>query len=130
MSYLLDSDVSIDFLKKKDPGFKLVSDIIGEKIFMSVISWSEIQFGIRKSMNVSAKKVEFANFIKDFGINVLPVTQDIASKYIELRLKLEKTGKPLADFDLLIAATAIIKTLKLVTRNVRHFSRISELKFV
>lgn len=130
MSYLLDSDVLIDFLKKKEPGYTLISSIIGKKLFSSVISWAEIQYGIKKSMNVSDKNIEFANFIKEFEIDILPVTQDIASKYVELRIGLEKKGQKIADFDLLIAATAIIKNLQLVTRNIRHFSRIPKLKIV
>ena len=41
---------------------------------------------------------------------------------------MEKLGKPIDSFDLLIAATALENDLILVTNNLKHFSRIPGLK--
>ena len=46
----------------------------------------------------------------------------------EIRARLEESGNILPDADLQIAATALCHDLELVTGNVRHFKRISELK--
>jgi predicted nucleic acid-binding protein len=41
---------------------------------------------------------------------------------------LEAAGRPLADADLQIAATALLHDLELVTGNVKHFSRVRGLR--
>ncbi len=45
-----------------------------------------------------------------------------------LKSKLEKAGKPLDDFDLILASTALTHNLILVTNNEKHFQRIKGLK--
>jgi predicted nucleic acid-binding protein len=126
--YLFDSDVIIDFLKNIHPGIDLVRQALERISFISVISWSEVIYGLRKSDHKEARLNQFANFIQGFEIEVLPVNTSVAEKYIDLKLKLGKERKPLADFDLFIAATAISNNLVLVTRNKRHFSRIKGLR--
>jgi predicted nucleic acid-binding protein len=48
----------------------------------------------------------------------------VARIYGELHAALSAVGRPLADADLQIAATALRFDLELVTGNLRHFSRI------
>ena len=45
-----------------------------------------------------------------------------------LKATLEKSGAPLDDFDVIIASCAQAHNLILVTNNIRHFSRIEDLK--
>jgi len=47
--YLFDSDVIIDFLEGKDPGFSTASNLLDKKIYISIASWIEIVYGIKKS---------------------------------------------------------------------------------
>ena len=49
------------------------------------------------------------------------------SKFAAIKVYLEKKGKRLEDFDLLIAVTALVNNLTLVTYNKRHFERIEGL---
>jgi tRNA(fMet)-specific endonuclease VapC len=51
-----------------------------------------------------------------------------ARAYGKIRAQLEETGQMLADADLQIAATALYHDLELVTGNLRHFSRINQLR--
>jgi predicted nucleic acid-binding protein len=60
---------------------------------------------------------------------VRPYDVDVARAYGALRAQLEETGQTLADADVLIAATAVHHDLELVTGNLRHFRRISGLRF-
>ena len=46
----------------------------------------------------------------------------------KIRAHLEEIGTILSDADIQIAATAIGYDLKLITGNLRHFSRITDLK--
>lgn len=46
-------------------------------------------------------------------------------KYAEERVRLQKAGVLIPDFDLLIGATAVTNDLRMVTNNEKHLSRIS-----
>lgn len=128
MNYLFDTDVLIDFLKKKEPSFSILKKLLSKKGNISIISWSEIIYGIKKSYNPEKKLSEFKNFLESFAIGILLIDEKIAYQFIELKIILEKDKQLLADFDLFIAASAIVNNSFLVTRNVKHFSRIKNLK--
>jgi tRNA(fMet)-specific endonuclease VapC len=59
---------------------------------------------------------------------VLPLEDPILEQFAELRAHLRRIGRPLPDFDLLIAATALHHDLTLLTFNRRHFERVPDLK--
>lgn len=129
MDYLLDSDVVIDFLKKKGPGFSFVKDLINDDLHMSIVSWSEIVYGINKSDNSKERLIEFEQLLKVLRVTIISVDLAIAKIFVLLKIDLERRGQRLADFDLLIASTTLVKDLTLVTGNMKHFSRIRNLKF-
>ena len=54
----------------------------------------------------------------------IPVDETIAEQFGRLKASLQSAGQIVADFDLLIAATALVHTLQVVTHNTRHFNRI------
>jgi len=60
-------------------------------------------------------------------LTVLPFDTPAARIYGEIHAELAAAGRPVADADLQIAATAIRFDLELVTGNLRHFSRIPRL---
>lgn len=62
------------------------------------------------------------------GYTVLPLTEQSATSSGDIYAQLRTAGTPVADIDLLIAGTAIANGLILVTRNVKHFSRIPQLQ--
>jgi len=59
---------------------------------------------------------------------VLPYDEDVARVFGQVASELQAQGRPLADADLQIAATALRHGLELVTGNVHHFGRVPELK--
>jgi len=127
MSYLVDSDVVIDFLNKIPTAVNFFKKNVNSEILLSVISWLEIVYGFKKSNSVKKLKL-FQEFIRDNQIVTLPVDEKMAGEYLNLRISLEEKKVPLSDFDLLIAATAFVNNLTLVTRNTKHFKRIKKLK--
>lgn len=58
----------------------------------------------------------------------LPYTYEIAKTAAEIDAKLMKKGTPLSFPDIVIAATALHHKLSLVTRNVKHYEKIPDLK--
>ena len=130
MAYLVDTDILIDFLKNQKPAIDLFSKIKDVPIKISVITFLEVEYGIKKSQNSEKRKNEFIDFINEFSVEVILINVSIAEEYVKLKIILEKQRQPLADFDLLIAATALANSLSLVTRNTKHFKRIKDLKLL
>lgn len=130
MDYLLDSDSVIDFLNNKGLGVERINRVINEKLFLSVVSWSEIKYGIDKSPNPVIRQTSFDELLTRLKIEITPVNLSIGNKFVETKLVLEKKRTPLENFDLLIAATAIANNLTLVTGNLKHFRRIPHLKIL
>jgi tRNA(fMet)-specific endonuclease VapC len=62
------------------------------------------------------------------AVTVLPYDVATARVYGQIRAHLEATGRPLADADLQIAATALHHDLELVTGNAKHFKRVPGLR--
>jgi predicted nucleic acid-binding protein len=89
------------------------------RITISVVSLEEIAFGL--SWKPIKKISDWAeNFIAE-ACDVLPITVSIAQRSAELRGQLRAKGITRSSADMLIAATAQIHGLTLVTRNVRDF---------
>jgi predicted nucleic acid-binding protein len=62
------------------------------------------------------------------AVTVLSYDVEVAKVYGGIRARLEDAGRPLADADLQIAATAVHHDLELVTGNLRDFRRIRGLR--
>jgi len=60
-------------------------------------------------------------------VHVINSNRKIMKRFGYLKAHLEQSGAPLADADLLIAATALETCTLLVTGKTKHFSRIKEL---
>jgi len=58
---------------------------------------------------------------------VLPIG-DVIELYGKVRARLQKPGTPIADFDLLIATTAVHHGMVLVTNNTKHHTRVTDLQ--
>ena len=128
MNYLIDSDVIIDFQNLKEPGASYFINATKEKSFISVISYSEIVFGIKSHPGFSEKIRVFDNLLKDLEIEILGVNKKEILEFTDLKLDLKKVSNLIPDFDLIIAASAIANNLALVTRNTKHFFRVPHLK--
>lgn len=61
-------------------------------------------------------------------VTIIAVDTEIAIEFGRLRATLLDQGRPTPEIDLLIAATALVHDLTLVTHNVRDFSHIEVLR--
>ena len=93
-------------------------DHAGASFTISAITVDEIIFGLKWRPNAS-KMVWFTAFLKK--ARVLSVNTEIARRAGELRADMARRGTVRQQPDMLIAATAQIHALTLVTRNVRDF---------
>src|ERR1700744_6004967 len=114
--YLLDTNVIIDFAGKKLP-FKShleLINIINDSSKISIINKIELL-----SIPEVSNRIQF--FTEEAYI--FPLSDDIVIKTIEIRKK-RKIKLP----DAIIAATAIVFNLTLITHNVSDFQNIKNLK--
>lgn len=128
MSYLIDSDVIIDFLNGENQPIVLLQELKNKDLFISVITWIEVVYGTKRSLHPKTRKKNFEDFLSLFKIKLISINLAISEEFIAVKVALERRGIRLPDFDLLIAAAANVNDLVLVTRNIRHFSRIKTVK--
>ncbi|MCL2345733.1 MAG: type II toxin-antitoxin system VapC family toxin [Desulfobulbus sp.] len=91
----------------------------GEGFFLSVITLDEIFFGLCRKPH-EAKRRWFDQFVA--AHTVVDITTPIARRAGEMRAMLGLRGQIRTQADMLIAATAQVHALTLVTRNVCDFA--------
>lgn len=128
MSYLWDT-VAISDLIKTNRNLRvaqLLSDIPVSESWISVITIGEIEKGIW-SLPVGRRRrdieVAMHEIIGAFQPNVMPVTSEIARRWGVTIAVIRASGGELNVSDGLIAATALVHDMTLITRNVRDFER-------
>jgi predicted nucleic acid-binding protein len=62
------------------------------------------------------------------GVVVLGLDEEICKRFGQFRGSLGKRGQTVGDFDLLIAATALLHNLTLLTNNRKHFEGVAGLQ--
>lgn len=96
----------------------------GDDVFVSVIVLGEIVFGIER-MPQGRRRRHIENFHRlikaEYASRILPVTDDIAERWGDLRASHKRSGATLPLADGLIAATALAHDLTIMTRNTRDF---------
>jgi predicted nucleic acid-binding protein len=121
--FLLDTMLLSEMRKKeRNSGVtSWLSDKIDHELFVSVISIGEIARGIALQMK---KDIAFAKRLQQwldkilllYNDRILPVDIPSAKKWGELSAMAHQSGS-----DVLLAATAIVHNLTIVTRNEKHF---------
>lgn len=118
--FFIDSDILIDFLR----GFKGTRDFLLRlksegKLLISVINVAEIYSG--KEIRDEKRRKVIDEFISEFDI--ISLDEDLAKLAGEIRANYQL---PFADA--IVAATAIKMESILVTKNIKHFSKIKDLE--
>jgi predicted nucleic acid-binding protein len=90
-----------------------------DALAISTICEAELLYGLelKKSQRLTAL---YEALLKD-RLRNLPVDTGVARHFASLKAWAKVNGRPLSDFDLLIAATARTHGLTLATLNIRHF---------
>jgi predicted nucleic acid-binding protein len=128
MTYLLDTNICIYFLKRHSGIINRFAQCLDDEIAISIITLAELQFGAHNSIQVenNIKRIKF--FLE--RVQLLDLTPKTTDIFARIKALLRKSGNIIDDFDILIGATAIENNLTLVTDNERHFSRIEKIRMV
>ena len=124
--YLLDTNIVIYCLK----GYEVVNENLrshlNDPINISVVTLMELYYGAYKSQKVESNLAKIKTL--ENSIEVIPLGKEVVEIFGIYKAKLERSGTPLDDFDLILAACAMTNNLVLVTNNTKHFKRIEGLK--
>ena len=86
----------------------------------------ELYYGAYKSQKVESNLAKIKTL--ENSIEIIPLGKEVVEIFGIYKAKLERSGTPLDDFDLILAACAMTNNLVLVTNNTKHFKRIEGLK--
>ncbi|MCL2025699.1 MAG: PIN domain-containing protein [Leptospirales bacterium] len=122
---MLDTD-TVSFIIRKNSS--VIANLIkheDDEICISAISYAEIFYGLIKKG--SERLFNEVNSIMG-KLSIIDFDTSQSELYGQIRVELEKSGTPLGDMDILIAAAASSIGAILVSHNKKHFSRIKGLK--
>lgn len=122
MKYLLDTNTCTYAIKRLAPVIQRLKALSPEDLGVTVITLAELWFGARKSSRPERTRASVDTFLQPFEI--IPLDKDAAESYADIRLQLERLGRPIGERDLLIAAIARSRDLAVVTHNVSEFGRV------
>lgn len=128
MSYLLDTNVVSEWTKlHPDPAMVAwLAAIDEDQLNLSAVTIAELRFGIALLVPSERQRRLDRWFQEEllarFAGRVLPIDGDTALSWGDVRAERQRAGQPISAMDAMIAATARVYGLTLVTRNVADFS--------
>lgn len=124
MSYLLDTNVVSELARPK-PDARVVAWLAGVPdgmLHLSVLSLGELRSGVER-LGAGPRKEKMRVWLEHelpdwFESRMLPVSGEVADRWGRL---LAGAGRTVSAIDALLAATALVHGLRMVTRNTRDF---------
>lgn len=119
MGYLIDTDWTIHWLNGNEAVHRRVEEARRDMLCLSMVSLAELWEGVFYSRNPDKNATHLQNFVQ--GVTLLGLDPELCQLFGRERGRLRQQGKLIADFDLLIASTALRHNLTLLTQNRRDF---------
>lgn len=119
----LDTCLLIDLLRGKHEAFEKVADLENAGVMLATtpINILELYKGAYMSSDVSGKLRKIEKILE--GVTLIPIESDTYHTFGSVAAGLSTDGRPVGDFDELIAAVTLCNDGVIVTRD-GHFSRI------
>jgi tRNA(fMet)-specific endonuclease VapC len=121
MSFLLDTDICSAHLKQKGNLTQRFQQYMG-RMHMSVITLGELLTWAFRAKAPPRRGQSLLDLLND--VQVMDVTEPVARKFGEVRAALLDAGRPVPEMDLLIASTALVHNLTVVTHNTQDYASI------
>jgi tRNA(fMet)-specific endonuclease VapC len=129
LNYLLDTNVCIALLNETSPQIeaRVLKELRANSLLsVSSVSAFELWYGVAKSARRQSNAQKLTAFLGSW-VNILFFENEDARIAGELRAEMDSIGRPIGQYDLLIAGQAVRHKMTLVTANVREFGRIKTL---
>ena len=129
--FLIDTNVLSEYNRLGNPNVgvkRWLETTDRQSQYVSVITLAEIQKGIELLVE-GKRRSQLRQWLEQgleawFSGRILPVDRQVACRWASLLAAGARTGKSLRAVDSLIAATALVYDLTIVTRNIRDFEGI------
>lgn len=127
MRWMLDTNVVITLMRGSSRLLdrRVMSHAVGQ-VGISSIALAELTSGVARSASPADNAAALQDFIHPFDVAAFDAAA--ASAYGPLRHELAVRGMPIGPLDTLIAAHALSLDAVLVTRNLREFRRVHDLR--
>jgi predicted nucleic acid-binding protein len=129
MAIIIDADVII---KGEKGAFDLKAWIAQqiEELEVAAITVAELWHGVeRATVPYRTRRERYIRTILD-GVVIIPYTQATALEHTRIWAACEASGKAVAPYDLIVAATAVERGSTVATFNRRHFEKIDGIKVI
>lgn len=122
---VLDSTVLIDVIRGDDKALQLING--NEPLLTTQLNMYEVICGLFIKGLFSKVFIEIKDLFEN--IHVLPLNDSGIIRSAEISGDLQKKGRPISDIDCLTAGIALSSGADtIITRNVKHFERIQNIK--
>ena len=126
MKYLLDTDTLIYVFKRAGNCLARLNPQKDSDIAISTISLFELEYGMGKTDNRIKMDSYVLSLCRRYA--VLDFDRAASVQAGAMRALLHTRGTPIGPYDVQIAGIALANNLTVVTRNMREFSRVPQLK--
>ncbi|RMR11243.1 hypothetical protein ALP90_200210 [Pseudomonas amygdali pv. ulmi] len=126
LKFLLDTNICIFAMKNKPEHIRRQFQLHYGQLCISSVVYMELVYGAEKSSRVTENLENLEGF--SARLDVIEYDANAAAHTGQIRANLEKSGKTIGAYDLMIAGHARSQGLILVSNNVREFERVSGLR--
>ena len=130
MTYLLDTNVVSEWVKPRPNGNVIawLAEASEDEIFISVCTFAELRFGVA-SMARGKRRDHLDEWLRSdlpvrFDRRIVGIDVSIAVAWGDIQARAKQKGRPVGPMDGLIAATAAVHDMTIVTRNTKHFEAV------
>jgi predicted nucleic acid-binding protein len=119
--------LDLDVLNGQDTAIQTLLELVPAGLAVSIITYGELYEGAYYARNPEAALAGLEAFLE--GKEILPLSQAVMEHFAIVRGALPRQiRQQIGDMDILIAATALEHDLTLLTRNLKDFQQIPDLK--
>lgn len=122
----MDSDWLVDLLAGVPSAVQVIDRLSDQDLAVSIVSYGELFEGALGDTYPQEELARCRALLARFSM--VPLSDPIMERFARTRKLLRESGRRIPDLDLLIGATAVHHDLTLLTRNLRHFERIPDLR--
>jgi len=126
LRYMLDTNLCISVLRDRPPALRDRFNAETDGLCISTIVLTELLHGAAKSLRPDHHRRAVESFA--VRLDVLPFDASAADHAADIRASLERSGRRIGAYDVLIAGHARSRGMVVVTSNLSEFARVEGLR--